>query len=200
MTSWLLASAPVTNWPARVALTLLLLAMVLGLLALMRRAWVRRGARQSDIEPLPAVPPLPTADTQADDGSGAVDDVEARYLGATRAGDWLDRVVAQGLGTPSAASIWVRPDLGVWISRRGAPDLFLAATQVVGVRHDRAMAGRVLERDGVLVITWRLGASDLDLGLRVRAADEAERVRAAVARTIEDRPAPITPATTGDSA
>jgi hypothetical protein len=200
MTPSLLASAPVTNWPARVALTLLLLAMVLGLLALMRRAWVRRGARQSDIEPLPAVPPLPAADTQADDGSGAVDDVAARYLGATRAGDWLDRVVAQGLGTPSAASIWVRPDLGVWISRRGAPDLFLAATQVVGVRHDRAMAGRVLERDGVLVITWRLGASDLDLGLRVRAADEAERVRAAVARTIEDRPAPITPATTGDSA
>jgi hypothetical protein len=198
MTWSLLASAPVTNWPARIALTLLLLAMVLGLLALMRRAWVRRGARQSDIEPLPEVPPIPATDSGG--GSRAVDGVEARYLGATRAGDWLDRVVTRGLGTPSAATVWVRPELGVWIIRRGAPDLFLAASEIAAVRHDRAMAGRVLERDGVLVITWRLGASELDLGLRVRAADEAERLRVTVARTIEHSSAPITPATTGDSA
>jgi hypothetical protein len=187
----------VTNWPERAALTVLVVALLLLVLALMRWGWVRRGRRQSDVPPLPPVPALP-----------ATPDVPARYLGATRSGDWLDRVVVHGLGVPSAARVTVT-SAGVWIVRDGAPDLFVAADHVVGVRHDRGAAGRVLEQDGVLVITWRHGDQPLDLGLRVRDALAAESVRAAVARLVPpqqstpDQPPAspsLTSTTSGDTA
>lgn len=185
-----LASAPVTSWPERVALTLLVVALFVVVLALMRWGWVRRGSRQTDIPPLPAVPARPPAsDRDTEAGGVMTTDVPARYLGATRSGDWLDRVVVHGLGVPSAARVTVTSG-GVWVVRDGAPDLFLAADQVAGVRHDRGAAGRVLEKDGVLVITWRLGDQLIDLGLRVRDAVAAESVRVGVAElTSPQRPA-----------
>ena len=204
-----LASAPVTNWPERVALTVLVVALLLLVLALMRWGWVRRGRRQSDVPPLPPVPALPaTSDLDPDAGRETTSDVPARYLGATRSGDWLDRVVVHGLGVPSAARVTVT-SAGVWIVRDGAPDLFVAADHVIGVRHDRGAAGRVLEQDGVLVITWRHGDQPLDLGLRVRDAVAAESVRAAVARLVgpqqsaPDRQPPgssLSTTTSGDTA
>lgn len=184
----ILASAPVTNWPERVGLTVLVVALLLVVLALMRRGWVRRGRRQSDIAPLPPVPALPAAsDRDPGAGDAPTSDVPARYLGATRSGDWLDRVVVHGLGVPSAARVTVAA-AGVWIVRDGAPDIFVAADEVSGVRHDRGAAGRVLEKDGVLVITWRHAGSPIDLGLRVRDAVAAEAVRAAVARLVRLHP------------
>lgn len=163
------------------SLTLLVVAGLMVVLALMRWGWVRRGRRQTDISPLPRVPALPMADDQDTEFGGVpVVDIRARYLGATRSGDWLDRVVVHGLGVPSAASVTVTSS-GVWVVRDGAPDVFVAADQVAGVRHDRGAAGRVLEKDGVVVITWRHGDQAIDLGLRVRDAVAAESLRAAVA-------------------
>jgi hypothetical protein len=112
-------------------------------------------------------------------------DVEARFLGSNRTGDWLDRVVVHGLGVPTAALVSVRsgvnaPARGVWIRRRGAPDIFVAAADVRGARHDRAAAGRAYEADGVLVITWGHEQNVLDLGLRVRDPATAERLRASI--------------------
>jgi hypothetical protein len=109
----------------------------------------------------------------------SVTGVSARYLGATRSGDWLDRIVVHGLGVPSAAEVTVG-DKGVWVLRSGAPDIFVPAHDVVGARHDRGIAGRVLEADGVLVISWRHADHVIDLGLRVRDAVMAEALRAAV--------------------
>lgn len=172
-----LASAPVTEWPARIALTLLVVAAIAIVLALMRRGWVARGRRQGDIGPLPDVPELPKAGPEAD--QPAATDVPARYLGAARSGDWLDRVVVHGLGVPSAARVTVS-GRGVWVMRTGAPDIFVAADELAGVRHDRAIAGRVLEQDGILVITWRHGDQLIDLGLRVRDALAAEAMRATI--------------------
>jgi hypothetical protein len=186
----ILASAPVTNWPERAALTLLVVAVIAVVLVLMRRGWVRRGRRQDDILPLPRVPALPTTSERGTETEGTqVLDVPARYLGATRSGDWLDRVVVHGLGVPSAARVTVT-SAGVWVVRDGAPDLFVAADRVAGVRHDRGAAGRVLEKDGVLVITWRHGEQLIDLGLRVRDVVAAESVRAAAATLVlPQRPA-----------
>ena len=165
--------------PDRLVLTALVLAAAVGALALMRWGWVRRAGRQRDVEPPPAVPPLPSA-------SGAADltGVEARYLGANRSGDWLDRVVVHGLGAPSDAVVSVRTGgdpAGVWLLRRGAPDLYLPADRVLGARHDRAAAGRAVERDALVVVEWLLGHSAIELGLRVRDPARAEELRCAVA-------------------
>jgi hypothetical protein len=164
----------------RAALTGAVVAAIVCCLLLMRLGWVRRARRQHDIMQLPVVPPIPPPGSRRD-----VSEVEARYLGATRRDDWLDRVVTHGLGVPSLASVSVRTVTapvggGVWVQRAGAPDIFVGADQVVAARHDRAAAGRAFEADGVLVITWRHGNADLDLGLRIRDAACAEEVRSAV--------------------
>ncbi len=166
-----LASAQVTQWPQRLALTMVVVVLIVLALGLMRWGWVRRGHSQADVAPLPAVPEPP------DPMSCVV--VEARYLGGTRSGDWLDRLVVHGLGVPSQARVLVTPD-AVWILRSGAPDLYLVAGEVTGARHDRGIAGRVYEADGVVVIGWRHGGQLIDLGLRVRDAATAESLRAAV--------------------
>ncbi|HEX5018801.1 MAG TPA: hypothetical protein VFX15_14580 [Actinomycetes bacterium] len=124
--------------------------------------------------------------------------VEARYLGANRSGDWLDRIVVHGLGVPSAARVWVQaaaghPVAGIWVVRDGAPDIFIAADEVVGARHDRAAASRAYGPGGVLVITWQHDA-DVDIGLRIPDAARAEAVRAAV-NALAD-----VPSTTGEVA
>ena len=167
-------------WPERLLLTAIVIAGIACCLLLMRWGWVRRGRRQGDVARLPAVPPVPVARLATD-----VTDVEARYLGSTRAGDWLDRVVVYGLGVPSAALVSVRgavdaPARGVWVKRRGAPDIFVAADDVRGARHDRAAAGRAYEAEGVLVITWCHQQDAIDLGLRVRDPAKAERLRTAL--------------------
>ena len=77
-------------------LPVLILFALLGLAYLgMWRGWRRRGGRH-DLPPLVEAPAdLPAADLQAD----------ARYFGSTVSGDWLDRVVARGLGTRSGCRL-----------------------------------------------------------------------------------------------
>lgn len=170
-----LASARVTDWPERIALTVAVLASIVAVLALMRWGWVSRRRRQGDVAALPDVPALPAI---AHKGP-----VSARFLGATRSGDWLDRVVARGLGVPSAAQVTVSLQ-GIWVMRTGAPNIFVAADEVAGVRHDRGIAGRVVEQDGVLIIAWRHAGQHLDLGLRVRDTDAAEGLRTTIEKLI----------------
>lgn len=181
----------------RTVLTAIVVVAILTCLALMRWGWVRRGRRQSDVPPLLPVPDVPVAL-----GSRDVTGTAARYVGANRSGDWLDRVVVHTLGAPSAALVTVRtagakaeqpapesPVAGVWVSRQGAPDIFVPAEQVLDVRHDRAAGGSAFEAGGVLVITWRHGGGSIDLGLRVRDPAEAEGLRIAVSslRTVRPR-------------
>lgn len=176
------AAAPVTDWPQRLALTVLMGILVITVLGLMRWGWVRRAGRQSDVAPLPAAPPAPAV---ADEHVGAPVWAKGRYLGATRTGDWLDRIVVHGLGVPSKARL-VASEQGLWILRDGAPDLFIAAGDVAGVRHDRAGGGRVLEADGVLLITWNHGGTLIDIGLRVPDAVAAECLRSAIEAAARD--------------
>jgi hypothetical protein len=167
-------------WPGRLLLTAAVVVAIVGCLLLMRWGWVRRARRQHDIADLPAVPDLPDEQLASD-----VSEVDARYIGSNRAGDWLDRVVVHGLGVPSTAVVSVRGVggagvSGVWIGRRGAPDIFVPGDDVRGARHDRGAAGQAFEADGVLVVTWVVDQVVLELGLRVRNPAQAERLRAAI--------------------
>jgi hypothetical protein len=190
-----LASAPVTQWPERLALTLVVVVLIAGVLGLMRWGWVRRARGQVGLSPLPVVPEPPDPHTCLA--------VDCRYLGATRSGDWLDRFVIHGLGVPSQARVLVTP-AAVWILRSGAPDLYLSSRDVTGARHDRGIAGRVYESDGVVVISWSHDGQPIDVGLRVRDAARAESLRAAVVAMsdvpVEPGETPLSPSTPGDHA
>jgi hypothetical protein len=119
--------------------------------------WRRRG-RKHDLPPLVAAPSpddLPPAKLQAG----------ARYFGTTVSGDWLDRVVARGLGARSGARLSLSRE-GLDVIRM-ADGFRIPATALRGARHDQGIAGKVVPPHGILVVTWEHGDLTLDTGFRL---------------------------------
>lgn len=139
---------------------LAMLAVAVVIFALIGMGWRNRLRRQSDIEQLPAVPPELGAPLVAADG---------QYVASTTAGDWLDRIAVHGLGIRTNARLTVHAE-GVLMDRSGAPALFIPTASLSGVRQDSGMAGKFVEKDGLLVLSWTLGAHELDTGFRTRRA------------------------------
>ncbi len=138
--------------PVTILFALLLLAY-LG----MWSGWKRRG-RKHDLPALVPAPPvaeLPEAKLQAG----------ARYFGTTVSGDWLDRVVARGLGARSTARLSLSAE-GLDVIRL-AGSFRIPADALRGARHDRGIAGKVVPPHGLLVVTWRHGDYLLDTGFRL---------------------------------
>jgi hypothetical protein len=119
--------------------------------------WRRRG-RKHELPELVAAPPvadLPPAKLQAG----------ARYFGTTVAGDWLDRVVARGLGSRSSCRLSLS-DQGLDVIRL-AGSFRIPARALRGARHDMGIAGKVVPPHGLLVVTWEHGDYVLDTGFRL---------------------------------
>lgn len=149
-----------TNQTLTVLITVPLIAVVLALIWL---GWRSRLRRQSDVERLPEVPQQLTPATVVADG---------QYVVTTTGGDWLDRIAVQGLGIRSNAELSVHAE-GVLFDRKGAAPVFIPASAIVESREASGMAGKFVEKDGLLVISWKLGTRELDTGFRSkRAADK----------------------------
>ncbi|WP_030610436.1 PH-like domain-containing protein [Streptomyces sclerotialus] len=155
-------SAEVTNWPARIGWVVGLLLFVVLLYWLMREGWKWRGTLQGDLPELPQAPEEPGEPRLTMSG---------RYHGSTTAGQWLDRIVARGLGTRSRAELSLS-SAGLNVLRPGAADFFVPADRLRGARLDKAIAGKVLPEGGLLVITWAHGDKLLDSGFRSDQAAE----------------------------
>ncbi|MFC4495000.1 hypothetical protein ACFPA8_12720 [Streptomyces ovatisporus] len=153
-------SQEVTDWAARIGWVVGLLLFVALLYWLMRQGWKWRGTLQGDL-PEPAVPP-------ASDGTSgeALLQASGRYHGSTTAGQWLDRIVAHGLGTRSRVLLTLSA-AGVTAERPGARDFFVPVERLRGARLEKGIAGKVLTEGGLLVITWELGDRLLDSGFRL---------------------------------
>ena len=152
--------AEVTNWPLRILLVLAMLALIVLALWGMRRGWQRRGRAQADI-------PAPADEPPA--GAALTDPVPGLFAGTGVNGDWMDRIVVHDLGVRSRGSLAWGPS-GVWLARDGARSVFIPSASILGVRADRGVAGTVRSKDGMVVITWRLGDRVLDTGFRADAA------------------------------
>lgn len=164
-----MTSAPVTDWPLR----LLLVALVLGVIALvlfaMLRGWRARGRRQASIPEPPAIPEgLAIREGEAP-GSSLIPGV---YLGSVRS-DWLDRIVAHGLGTRSRVELSMHSE-GLAVERLGARQFFIPSSDLRDARRDRGIAGKAFEKDAVVVITWSLGEELIDTGIRPDRAEDAQ--------------------------
>ncbi|WP_149830951.1 hypothetical protein [Streptomyces tailanensis] len=162
-------SAEVTDWAARIGWLVGLALFVALVYWLMREGWKWRGTLQSD---LPALPDAP-------DEPGPVRlSMSGRYHGSTTAGQWLDRIVAHGLGTRSRVELTLT-DAGLDVIRPGATDFFVPARALREARLDKGIAGKVLTEGGLLVVTWEHGDRLLDSGFRSdRAAEHNEWVEA----------------------
>jgi hypothetical protein len=149
--------------------TLVLIGVALALIAV---GWRNRLRRQSDVEPLPEVPAELGAPLAAADG---------QYVASTTAGDWLDRIAVHNLGIRTNAKLSVHPE-GVLFERAGAGPVFIPAGRLTGVRQESGMAGKFVEKDGLLVLSWMLGSHELDTGYRTRRAED----KAVLFTTLQD--------------
>jgi hypothetical protein len=140
----------------RLLLSLAVVALFLLCVAGMRFGWRNRERRQAYLPVPPAVP--------ADLGTPLRAELTGVYVGTTTAGDWQDRIVAHGLGTRAATTVRLF-DNGVLLDNADGP-LWLPADDLVDVRTDRALAGKAMGVDGLLVFRWRLGEYVLDSGVR----------------------------------
>ncbi|MFB7507431.1 PH-like domain-containing protein [Streptomyces broussonetiae] len=158
-------SAAVTDWSDRIGWLVGLALFIALVYWLMREGWKWRGTLQSDLPEPPSAP----------DGTGPAKlSMSGRYHGSTTAGQWLDRIVAHGLGTRSRAELTLT-EAGLEVERSGASDFFIPVDALRGARLDRAIAGKVLPEGGLLVVTWALGDKLIDSGFRSeRAAEHTE--------------------------
>ncbi|MEW2315406.1 PH-like domain-containing protein [Streptomyces bauhiniae] len=149
-------SAAVTDWAARLGWLVGLALFVALVYWLMREGWKWRGTLQSDLPELPEVP---------DDLGPEKLAMSGRYHGSTTAGQWLDRIVAHGLGSRSRAELTLT-DEGLAVERPGATDFFIPVAALRGARLDKGIAGKVLTEGGLLVVTWAHGEKLIDSGFR----------------------------------
>ncbi|CAM5630444.1 PH-like domain-containing protein [Streptomyces narbonensis] len=162
-------SAEVTDWAGRIGWVAGLLLFVVLVYWLMRQGWKWRGSLQSDLPELATAPEAPGAATLT---------LSGRYHGSTTAGQWLDRIVAHGLGTRSRVELTLT-DAGIAVVRPGANDFFIPAEALREARLDKGIAGKVLAEGGLLIVTWAHGEKLLDSGFRSdRAAEHTAWVEA----------------------
>jgi hypothetical protein len=141
---------------------LAMLAIIGVVFALIWIGWRNRLRRQADVDQLPALPGAPGAPLLS---------AEGQYVASTTAGDWLDRIAVHGLGIRTNAVLSVYPH-GVLFDRSGAPAVYIPAADLTAIRQDSGMAGKFVEKDGLLVVRWKLGTHELDTGFRTRRAAE----------------------------
>ncbi|MEU0149641.1 hypothetical protein ABZ119_27380 [Streptomyces sp. NPDC006288] len=151
-------SAEVTDWSARISWVLALVVLIAFVYWLMRQGWKWRGSLQSGL------PELATTPSGFTDGEKLLT-LTGRYHASTTAGQWLDRIVAHGLGTRSRVEMTLT-EQGLDVVRPGAADFFVPAAALREARLDKALAGKVLPEGGLLVITWAHGDQLIDSGFR----------------------------------
>lgn len=179
MTNALLAiTQPPARFGGHVVGGVLTMAVIVGIWLAMRHGWRGRLRRQAAV-----TTPLPV------DAGGAMSEgisgpTTGTYLGTTLAGHWLERVVAHGLGTRSAAALTVTAT-GVRLDRVAAPSFAVLASDVLDVRTDRAHAGRLSAEDAVVVLGWRLGETAVETGFRPEDPTDAQHIVAALRPFVE---------------
>lgn len=149
-------SAEVTDWAARIGWVVGLGLFVALVYWLMREGWKWRSTLQGDLPELPSAPHEP---------GPAKLTMSGRYHGSTTAGQWLDRIVAHGLGTRSRVELTLT-DAGLDVVRPGANDFFVPVAALREARLDKGIAGKVLTEGGLLVVTWEHGDKMIDSGFR----------------------------------
>jgi hypothetical protein len=136
------------------------------IIQLMVRGWRRRGERQA--ESLGDLPDEPVTV-----GSALVTS-SGLYCGCTLAPDWNERITAGDLGYRSKAVLTRYPE-GIMVQRIRARPIWIPQESITAIRTERGIAGKVVSRQGILVIRWRLPSGvEIDTGFRANNRREYE--------------------------
>ncbi|MBD8024142.1 PH-like domain-containing protein [Microbacterium gallinarum] len=162
---------------------LIMVGAALLVLALGTWAWLRRGKRDGGLQ-------APVGEIPAGVTTRSVH--PALYVATTRHDEPLERLAIRGLTYRSRADLTVT-DGGVALDLTGQPRVFIDADRIAGAGQATVAIDRVVERDGLLRLSWRL-----DDGTVV---DSYLRPQDASARAVADGISAIhTPTQTGTDA
>jgi len=159
----------------RVTPTIVIVVFLLLVFTGLALGWRARRRRQAG---LPALASPPAA------LGAALLSVDGFYVATTIAEAPTDRVAVRGLGFRSRAGITVVPE-GVVLAIAGQPDAFIPKASVVGVGRATWTIDRVVGRDGLVVVTWTLGATAVDTYLKTEDPDALVGALATLAPTKE---------------
>lgn len=157
-------------------------AIVLGLFVIvlfivMGRSWMRRVEQDKALGPLPEVP---QGIVEREPSAAA----EGMYVATTPHHQHLDRIMAHELGVRTSCRVFVYDD-GVLFDRDGADPLWVAAQSITDFGTASGMVGKFVEKDGLVVLSWRFHESTVDTGLRTKTREGKAQVLAALARLTE---------------
>ncbi|MEN9620984.1 MAG: hypothetical protein RL499_1177 [Actinomycetota bacterium] len=153
--------------------TLIIVAALLVIFALMALGWRSRQRRQAGVARPSSVPESLAAASLVVDGW---------YVATTVGDEPLERIAVHGLGFRGRATVSVHPE-GLVITVRSRDAFFIAAAELRGAGRATWAIDRVVERDGLVLVGWMLGAAPVDTYLRVPDAMAATALVTAVQAT-----------------
>ena len=142
-----------------------LVVVIAVVIQLMMRGWRRRAQRQEEL--------IGDSARRARPG-GRRDHHHPRRctVGSTLAPDWNDRITAGDLGYRSKAVLTRYPE-GIMLERIRAKPIWIPQESITAIRTERGIAGKVVARNGILAIRWRLPSGvEIDTGFRANDRDE----------------------------
>jgi hypothetical protein len=154
---------------------LIMVAAALVLLGLGVWAWIRRTRRDAGFA-------APVGELPAD--ARTLAGFSGFYVATTRAGQPLERLAIRGLGFRSRVDITVT-DAGIALDLTGQPRMLLAADRLVDAAQATVAIDRVVERDGLTRISWRIDGDTV--------VDSYFRPQDASARALADSIRPLLP-------
>ncbi|MGI6878217.1 hypothetical protein [Microbacterium sp. gxy059] len=153
---------------------IVMLALAVIGLALMLWGWRRRRARDAGVR-------VPTgAPTGAHVAS-----FSGFYVATTRRDAPLDRITARPLAFRAQADIEMTTD-GLALALPGEETVFIPAGAISGVGRATWTIDRVVERDGLVVVSWTAADAELDTYLRLQDDDPSRLIEAVSSQAATD--------------
>lgn len=168
---------------------MIMIGVAVVLLALLAWGWVRRSRRDRDYA-------IPVGEIPA--GARVRDEIPVMYIATTAHGEPLERLALPGLGYRSRADVTVT-DRGLALDLTGQPRLFLPTARVREVSQATVVIDRVVERDGLVRVTWLLdrpGHDPVPVDTYLRGEEISAR---ALADALRSAAAPTPTPTGGDA-
>lgn len=123
------------------------------------RALVRRSAGFVAPDPVPSIV------------GDEVAFVVGLYVATTLAEKPFERVAAHGLGFRARTTMAVTHD-GIAVDLKGRDPFFIARSSVLAVQRATWAIDKAVEPGGLVVVTWRLGETELDSYFRIDGGSE----------------------------
>jgi hypothetical protein len=106
-----------------------------------------------------------------------------QYVATTFADRPLDRVSAHGLGFAGKANIMVS-NAGIQISRTGEKSFLIPRSSLLDLARTSGVIDKVVEKDGLLSIRWRLGEVEVESHFRFTRSAVRDEVASEIANLL----------------